>query len=244
MIKIQESVPNIYYDSSRDFQLIGHLFDLVLNSTKTEADLLFNLPLSTNSDDQLLELLAFTLGLRLSKDKYTTRQLRAVCEVAPKIMRNKGSKQAIELLCKALLRADSIEGSSYITLLDNKLTVYITNVATCHDILIELLPYIVPAGIVFNIKEMTWQQAPTQTQLELSDQVVISQASLHNKLNYYYYDHEQDPQLTDIQATPLDFSITGETLINGLPESATTNGSLWAGLTFTEEITEGENPNV
>ena len=67
MVKIQESVPQIYYNSSRDFQLIGHLFDLVLNSVKTEADLLFNLPLSTNSDDQLLDLLAFTLGLRLSK---------------------------------------------------------------------------------------------------------------------------------------------------------------------------------
>ena len=65
MIKIQESVPSIYYNSSRDFQLLGHLFDLVLNSTKTEADLLFNLPLSTNSDDQLLDLMTFTLGLRL-----------------------------------------------------------------------------------------------------------------------------------------------------------------------------------
>lgn len=169
MIRIQDSVPEIYYNSSRDFQLLGHLFDLVLNSTKTEADLLFNLPLSQNSDDQLLDLMTFTLGLRLSKAKYTSRQLRAICSIAPKMMRLKGSRQAISLLCTALMRADAAEGSFSLTLNDSQteLTVYITSYATCRDALQEILPYILPAGMVFKIKESAERTYEAETKVML-----------------------------------------------------------------------------
>ena len=176
MIKIQESVPGIYYNSSRDFQLLGHLFDLVLNSTKTEADLLFNLPLSTNSDDQLLDLMTFTLGLRLSKAKYTSRQLRAICSVAPKMMRLKGSQQAIELLCTALMRADAAEGNFSLILNDSQteLTVYITSYATCRDALQEVLPYILPAGMVFKIKEAVGLTYGVETKFNVLDDVKVA----------------------------------------------------------------------
>lgn len=184
MIKIQNSVPSIYYNSSRDFQLLGHLFDLVLNSTKTEADLLFNLPLSTNSDDQLLDLMTFTLGLRLNKAKYTSRQLRAICSVAPRMMRLKGSQKAIELLCTALMRADSAEGNFSIVLNEaqTELTVYITSYATCRDALHEVLPYILPAGMVFKIKEASGLTYNTTTNLNVTDTVKIAKADLNNQL--------------------------------------------------------------
>lgn len=181
MIKIQESVPSIYYNSSRDFQLLGHLFDLVLNSTKTEADLLFNLPLSTNSDDQLLDLMTFTLGLRLSKAKYTSRQLRAICSVAPKMMRLKGSQQAIELLCTALMRADSAEGNFSLILNDSQteLTVYITSYATCRDALQEVLPYILPAGMIFKIKEAVGLTYGVETNFNILDDVKLAVGNMN-----------------------------------------------------------------
>jgi hypothetical protein len=173
MIRVQNSVPNVYYDSSRDFQLIGHLFDLVLNATKTDADLLFNLPFSINSDDQLLDLMAYTLGLRLSKEKYTSAQLRSICSVAFKMMRAKGSLESINLLCTALIRADSVAGSFKAEYNPNtvELTVYTTNMTTCKEILREILPYIVPAGIVFNIKEMSVfnTQASTNTEVNMQN---------------------------------------------------------------------------
>jgi hypothetical protein len=182
MIKIQDSVPSIYYNSSRDFQLLGHLFDLVLNSTKTEADLLFNLPLSTNSDDQLLDLMTFTLGLRLNKAKYTSRQLRAICSVAPRMMRLKGSQKAVELLCTALMRADSAEGNFSLVLNEGQteLTVYITSYATCRDALQEVLPYILPAGMVFKIKESSGLTYNTITSLSLSDEVKVAIGKLNS----------------------------------------------------------------
>lgn len=157
MIKLQESVPDIYFNSSRDFQLLGHLFDLVLNSVKTEADMVFNLPFSINSNNQLLDLMAFTLGLRLDKAKYTSEQLRAICSIAPRLMKTKGSITSVDLLCAALMHADKVEGDfeTNINSSGTELTIYITSYATCKEALQELLPYILPAGMTFRIKAKT-----------------------------------------------------------------------------------------
>lgn len=153
MIKIQESVPSIYYNSSRDFQLIGHLFDLVLNAVKTDADLVFALPFSTNSDDQLLELMAYTFGLKLDKDRYTSKQLRNICSVAPQMMRAKGSMKAVQLLCTALMHAEGLEDLFALKVSQNgaELTISLSANASCKEILHEILPYILPAGMVFNV---------------------------------------------------------------------------------------------
>jgi len=152
MIKIQDSVPSVYYNNSRDFQLIGHLFDLVLNAIKTDADLLFNLPLSINSDDQLLELMAYTFGLRLDGAKYSSKQLRAVCSVAPQMMKAKGSKKAVQLLCTALMHADGLEDHFTLSVEhDTELVVSLPPTASCREIILEILPYILPAGMVFTV---------------------------------------------------------------------------------------------
>ena len=50
MIRLQDLVPNVYYEKSRDFQFIGRLFDIVLNSVKTNSDTLYNLPSGKNKD--------------------------------------------------------------------------------------------------------------------------------------------------------------------------------------------------
>lgn len=162
MIKMQNLVPRVYYNSSRDFQLIGHLFDLVLNATKTEADLLFNLPFSINSDDQLLDLMTYTFGLRLNRTKYTSAQLRAVCSVAPFVMRHKGSRKAVETLCTALLNADHIAGEFSIEEAADGTAIWIklSENATCYSLLQELLPYIMPAGVDFSIQYMSSYEIP------------------------------------------------------------------------------------
>ena len=107
MIKLQNLTPEVYYKESRDFQLLGRLFDLVLNAVKTDTDLLYNLPLSTNSDEKLLELLALTLGFK-PKHQYNAKNLKAVCSVFSEILRNKGSIKAIKIACEALFNSMDI----------------------------------------------------------------------------------------------------------------------------------------
>jgi hypothetical protein len=177
MIKIQNSVPSVYYNSSRDFQLIGHLFDLVLNALKTDADLLFNLPFSTNSDDQLLDLMTYTFGLNLDKSRYTSKQLRAICSVAPQMMKAKGSIKAVDLLCTALMHADGLEDLYVIQPSEDNtsLNIYLSPLASCRDIILEILPYILPAGMIFNITITSkHNELKTKDITNLQDKVLIN----------------------------------------------------------------------
>ena len=64
MIKLQNLTPEIYYKQSRDFQLIGRLFDIVLNYVKTNADNLYSLPIGNDMNENLLNLLSYTLVLK------------------------------------------------------------------------------------------------------------------------------------------------------------------------------------
>lgn len=175
MIKLQEMTPEILYDQSRDFQFIGRLFDLVLNSVKTEADLLLNIPFSDNSSDELLSLLTLMFGLSLDKNKYTNKQLRAICSVTPILFKNKGSIMAVEILCRALMRADAVVGEIMIigpgSVLNSTpchIDIYLPSKELHQEILLELLPYIVPAGVTFTIK-----QANSDFE-RVSDRVVMS----------------------------------------------------------------------
>lgn len=179
MIRLKQSVPSVYYDNSRDFQLISHLFDIVLNSIKTDSDRIKSLPFSEESDDQLLDLLAFTLGLKLDKSKYSSAQLRAVCSVISKVLKNKGSLTAVNLLCTALMRADGIDGKFVTKIAEDgtHLDIYISNVATCKELLNELLPYIIPAGMIFNIKQAI--ALPT----EVADNYAMNHKVIYSHMN-------------------------------------------------------------
>ena len=108
MIKLQNYTPEIYYKESRDFQFIGRLFDLVLNSIKTEADLIYNIPLSLNSDEKLLELLTLTLGFK-PKHQYNAQHLKAICSVFAEILKHKGSIKALKIACEALFNSMDID---------------------------------------------------------------------------------------------------------------------------------------
>jgi hypothetical protein len=193
MIKIQESVPNIYYNSSRDFQFIGHLFDLVLNAVKTDVDSLYNLPFSTNSDDQLLELLAYTFGLRLDKARYTSKQLRSICSVAPQAMRLKGSLQAVHLFCTALMHAEGLEDLFTLSIpSDNpaELLITLSVNASCKEILAELLPYVLPAGMVFNIIRSPQAAIKPSLTVAMQDTVIITKDQLRPEARLEKLDDE------------------------------------------------------
>ena len=108
MITVRRSVPEIYYNESRDFQFIGRVFETVFNNTKTGVDLLLNNPYSKNMDSKLVDLLAKTVGFD-TKHKYTTTDLKIVCSCFKEIMKKKGSKEAIDILVRALLKSQNIK---------------------------------------------------------------------------------------------------------------------------------------
>lgn len=156
MIKLQDYTPDVYYKESRDFQFIGRLFDLILNSVKTEADLIYNIPVSDNSNDRLLELLALTLGFKVNHH-YNSKQLRAICKVFPEILKNKGSIQAVIVACNALFNAEGLDQALDYDFTKNpnndktELNLYIPQEFGDITLINDLLTYVLPAGMSCNL---------------------------------------------------------------------------------------------
>lgn len=158
-IELQSMTPSPYYTQSRDFQFIGRLFDIVLNSVKTNADMIYDLPLSANSDRKLIDLMALTLGFKL-KHNYAAAQLAALCSTFSEIIRNKGSVYAVELAANTLIHAEGLKTKFKYDLDVNntKIIAYLPSGLTNLSLFRDLLDYILPAGmrcdiVVANITE-------------------------------------------------------------------------------------------
>jgi hypothetical protein len=177
MIKLQNYTPEIYYKESRDFQFIGRLFDLVLNAVKTDASLLYSIPLSTDSDEKLLELLAMTLGFEV-RHHYNARQLKAVCSVFSEIVRNKGTIKALKIACEALFNSMDIDQSIDYDFTQGKdkteLNLYIPPEFEDITILNDLLTYVLPAGMSCNIIKELHIIATTNTNIGIQNSVTWS----------------------------------------------------------------------
>ena len=154
MIRLQDNTPKTYYERSRDFQFIGRLYDVVLNSVKTNADIIANgIPYSDFSPEKFLELLSRTLGFK-PKHNYTHNQLLAICNIFSTILKNKGNIKAVELVGEAILKTEGILGTiaclmKYDAYKQKDLPVLriiipekLAEIALFYD----LLEYIIPAG--------------------------------------------------------------------------------------------------
>lgn len=173
MIKLQDLTPAVYYKQSRDFQFIGRLYDLVLNYIKTNTANLSNLPIGKNMDEQLLTLLAFTLGFKPTK-KYNSKQLLAICSVLPTILRHKGSIQALVLATNALLAAEGVKQPLDYTLHPNQgITLYVAQELDDLSLFTDLLDYLLPAGLSCNIIKESQIVSAAETVLKVTDTVNV-----------------------------------------------------------------------
>jgi hypothetical protein len=182
MIRLQDLVPNVYYEKSRDFQFIGRLFDIVLNSVKTNSDTLYNLPGGKNKDERLLNLLAFTLGFQ-PKHHYNSKQLEAICSVLPLIIKNKGSLGAIIIATNALLHAEGLtQPLDYSITPRENITLYLPTQLSDLTLLSDLMTYILPAGIYCNFVKEISKVTEVETITGIKSEVIISK----EKTGYYY----------------------------------------------------------
>ena len=166
MIKLQDYTPEVYYRESRDFQFIGRLYDLVLNYVKTNADLIYSLPLSDNSDNQFIDLMAMTLGFH-AKHKYTSQQLEAICFVLSEIIRNKGTIKALTIACDAIFHAEGIQGQFDYGLTNNNtnIVIYLPQELSDTTLLNDLFEYILPAGMSCQIIKTYSEKALPTTEV-------------------------------------------------------------------------------
>lgn len=152
MIKMYEQVPQVYSNASRDFQYLSWLFNLVLNYSKHNSEVLYNLPVDT-LDNKFAELLAITLGFKIRRN-YNKDQLAALANIMPNIFKYKGTITAIILAGRALLKTTGSnisfnEDSVFIE--DEVLSILLPKDLVDTTLFMDLLPYIAPAGITCKI---------------------------------------------------------------------------------------------
>jgi hypothetical protein len=183
MIKLQNLTPEVYYKQSRDFQFIGRLYDVVLNYIKTNADNLYNLPIGQNMNEQLLNLLALTLGFK-PKNNYNSKQLLAICSVLPEIMRHKGSLQSMIVAVNALLAAEEINQALDYTITPKRnITLYISQQLSDLTLLTDLFDYILPAGMNYQLVKENQLITNIDTNIYLSDSVTIWKENAYKSID-------------------------------------------------------------
>lgn len=181
LIKFQDLTPEVYYKKSRDFQYIGRLFDLVLNNAKMNTDIISSLPLNPDMDPRLLDLLALTLGFK-SKHEYNTKQLAALCSIFPFVLRNKGSKLAIETACNALLNAEGITKGASIEVNNQTISIFLPSELSDLNLLKDLLNYILPAGMSCSLVQEATLVPPSSTTLVNYQDYVVNYTNTSNDL--------------------------------------------------------------
>lgn len=182
-IEFQQLTPSVYYNQSRDFQFIGRLFDVVLNSVKMNADMIYNIPLTDDYDSKLSDLLALTLGLKL-KHKYPAKQLSAICSCFSEVLRNKGSLVAVEMVVNALMSAEGLKQEYRCELNDNTLNIFVPYQLSDLSLLRDIMDYILPAGITCNIGILNYTASSADTKVGLSQHHQAAQETvILNKIN-------------------------------------------------------------
>ena len=166
MINIQESVPQVYYEQSRDFQLLGRLFELVLNAIKTSVDSLYYLPLAdATAQTRFLDLLSYTLGFQ-AKHSYNNKQLAAVCSVFPTLLRKKGTIEAIQLLGDTILSSEGITEHFGCNVADTTVELFVPSALSSTNLLNDLLDYLLPAGMTCIITRADTSQVNAITEIK------------------------------------------------------------------------------
>ena len=124
-------------------------------------------------DEQLLNLLALTLGFKPTKN-YNSKQLRAICSVLPTILRHKGSIQALVLAINALLAAEGVsQPLDYTVNPKQGITLYVAQELDDLSLFTDLLDYLLPAGLSCNVVKESQAIHTAQTTLGVTDSVNI-----------------------------------------------------------------------
>lgn len=150
MIKTRNLVPGIYYNESRDFQVLGRTFDILFNHVKTNVDLMKGLPFSKNCDIHLLPLLSVSLGFT-NKRNYSNEELSALCSSFIYLLKIKGTKEAIQEAVNLMLHAHHINKIANVKQDDDfNFNIYIPEELDDTTILNDIFEYILPSGFTYN----------------------------------------------------------------------------------------------
>ena len=162
IFRLDDNVPRIYVEESRDFQMLCRLFTYALNAPKYEAETLHYLNSGMLTNDRLLGNLCEKTNF-VDGETIKGEYLRYITENFGRLVRDKGSEKGICNAVYLYLLMYNIATKSYINIDRRTYSIRIGIKSPVKDIsvLFTILKYIVPTGWiieVFFFQEMNiWQ---------------------------------------------------------------------------------------
>ena len=158
MFRIENNVPEVYVAESRDFQLVSRLYDLAINTTKYSITTLEEITNTKYCNSSILPLLCTKLGI-FDDLQMSDKEYRVLLSVFPYVIRKKGSKEALDIICNAFSHIVNTHCECRIvdktTTSDNDAIIYFEEYSPDVKLLLTLLDYVRPAGYKIGVQIST-----------------------------------------------------------------------------------------
>ena len=213
MFLVENNVPDVYINESRDFQLIAKLYDLALQSTRFSIDSMEYISDTNRCINTILPLIGTKVGFFTSQ-KLTDKVLRKVLSAFPFIIRHKGSKTGIQLVLNLFERITNTKVAMEETDDPNILIIRFFNYMLDVDLLRELLECIRPTGMLFQIEFKT--DVSSVSDYSLTDKVTLRHYMQHTdltpgELSGVVMKTDSDDTLDNDISSNIGFTITAKT---------------------------------
>lgn len=153
LIDIRNSIPSVYVEESRDFQLFINLLHCIQNGIKFDIDKISDVTSARNISTSYIDLLKSKVGFFTDID-ITSDKLRIILEAFPFIIKQKGSLSGISSCVNCFLKLVGVNVPSKVTLDNNlhKVSIGINRDSiNSIKILEDLLSYVIPTGYMLDI---------------------------------------------------------------------------------------------
>lgn len=174
IFRLQNNVPQVYVDESRDFQTLCRTFDVLHGGIMYDIASMQNLSRPLKINDSLLGLYATKVGFFTNRD-IDASVLRYILSAFPYIVRMKGTEAGIRLAVATIMRVENVPRrfGTFSIVIDNdnySITIY-TQLEIIHKKdLLEVLKYVIPTGYTCKISSARVQN-PVQSSINPSDRI-------------------------------------------------------------------------
>ena len=150
VFRLQNNVPQVYIDKSRDFQMMCRVLDTLHGSVMYDITTMQNLTNPMKINDSMLRLYATKVGF-FTNVSIDSEVLRYIVSAFPYIVKNKGNIRGIKRAVATILRAEKVPNSmnDYSVVIDNtehRIDIYTFVELKNRVALEEVLKYVIPTG--------------------------------------------------------------------------------------------------
>jgi hypothetical protein len=182
MIKTYDCTPQYYNHQSRDFQLLGHLYDACFNNSKVGIDTMTKMVVGNNMTEQLAPLGAYTVGFE-NRHEYNKKDLLAIISSFAYLIRRKGTLNAIKYALNILMRSQGLSDPYEINVnsKEKRIDIYLSKRLDDVMIIKDLFEYLLPVGMTYRIYNYkTTDENKTKMKLTTKDSVKITTVDKNN----------------------------------------------------------------